>query len=59
VEMVRRAHVGGPSYLFVLNRGVEPVTVAAQGVELLSGAAVSGSVAVAAGHAAVIREEDV
>jgi beta-galactosidase len=59
VEVVRRAHAGGPSYLFVLNRGDDPVTVAAQGVELLSGTAVGGSVAVAAGHAAVIREGDV
>jgi beta-galactosidase len=56
VEVVRRAHDGGRTYLFVLNRGTEAVTVAARGEELISGAAVAGSIEVAAGGAAVVRE---
>ncbi len=51
VELVRR----GP-YLFVLNRGDTPVTVAASGTELLSGAEVAGSFTVAPGGTAVVRE---
>ena len=57
VEVVRRAHDDGRSYLFVLNRGTEGVTVAARGIDLLSGDQVAGSVEVAAGRAAVVREE--
>lgn len=51
VELVRRGR-----YLFVLNRGDAPAAVPAHGTELLSGAQVDGTVTVAAGAAAVIRE---
>lgn len=53
VELVRRGR-----YLFVLNRGDTPVTVAASGTELLAGGTVAGTVSVAPGSAAVVREED-
>jgi beta-galactosidase len=52
VEVVRRGR-----YLFVLNRGTSPATVPAHGVDLLSGVPVTGKVTVAAGGAAVVREE--
>ncbi len=59
VELVRRAHdPAAPSYLFVLNRGTEPVTVPGRGRDLLSAAHATGSVEVAAGQAAVLREAD-
>jgi beta-galactosidase len=58
LEVVRRAHDGGPSYLFALNRGTEAVTVPGRGVDLLSGDRANGSVTVAAGQVIVLREED-
>jgi beta-galactosidase len=53
VELVRRGR-----YLFVLNRGQEPAKVPAQGLDLLTGARVGGTVVVEAGGAAVVREEE-
>jgi beta-galactosidase len=53
VEVVRRGR-----HLFVLNRGIGPATVPARGVDLLSGTQATGSITVAAGCAAVVREED-
>ncbi|WP_433288288.1 beta-galactosidase [Pseudonocardia sp. CA-142604] len=53
VELVRRGR-----YLFVLNRGHEPVKVPAHGCDLLTGANVEGTVVVQAGGAAVVREEE-
>jgi beta-galactosidase len=43
------------SYLFVLNHTDREVTVAADGVDLLSGRSCAGNVAVAAGGVAVVR----
>ena len=53
VELVRRGR-----YLFVLNRAQEPAKVPAQGLDLLTGARVGGTVVVEAGGAAVVREEE-
>jgi beta-galactosidase len=57
LEVVRRRHEGGSSYLFALNRGAEAATVPGSGVDLLSGERASGSVAVAAGQVVVLRED--
>jgi beta-galactosidase len=58
VEVVRR--VGATSsYLFVLNHTDREVTVAADGVDLLSGRSCSGTVTVAAGGVAVVRSREV
>ncbi len=54
VEVVRRV-AGDRSWLFVLNHTPAACEVAADGVDLLSGAAVTGSVRVPAGGAAVVR----
>jgi beta-galactosidase len=53
VELVRRGR-----YLFVLNPTDEPVAVPADGVDLLTGAPVGGTAAVAARGAAVVRERE-
>jgi beta-galactosidase len=53
LEVVRRGR-----YLFVLNRGHAPAGVPARGTDLLTGERADGSVRVAAGHAAVVREEE-
>ena len=55
VEVVRR-HGEGRSWLFVLNHTDEPADIEVEGVELDSGAEVSGSLRVAAGACAVVRE---
>jgi len=52
VEVVRRGR-----YAFVLNRTDEPATVPVTGVELLGGTVCDGTVTVAPGGAAVVREE--
>jgi beta-galactosidase len=52
VEVVRRDR-----HVFVLNRTGEPVTVPATGTELLGGTPCHGTVTVAPGSAAVVREE--
>jgi beta-galactosidase len=57
LEVVRRRHEGGSSYLFALNRGAEAATVPSTGVDLLSGERASGSVTVAAGQVVVLRED--
>ncbi len=57
LELVRRMHEGGSSYLFALNSAAEPVTVAARGVDLLSGAHADGTLTVPAGQVVVLREE--
>jgi beta-galactosidase len=57
VEAVRRAG-DGRSYLFVLNHGHEPAALPAGGVDLVTGAAVEGTLTVAAGGVAVVRERD-
>ena len=51
VEVVRR-----DDCLFVLNRTADPVTVPATGTELMSGEPCNGTVTVAPGAAAVVRE---
>ncbi|HYN95920.1 MAG TPA: beta-galactosidase [Pilimelia sp.] len=56
LEAVRRRQPGGQSYLFLLNHGDEPARVAADGVELLTGAQARGTLEVAAGGVAVVRE---
>ena len=56
VEATRR--VGGDrSWLFLINHGLEPASVDARGVDLASGRRVEGSLVLAAGAVAVIREE--
>jgi beta-galactosidase len=55
VEVVRRAAAAG-SYLFVINHTDADASVAADGVELLTGAQVTGKLTVAAGDVAVVRE---
>ncbi|MFC4942072.1 beta-galactosidase [Pseudonocardia sp. GCM10023141] len=52
VELVRRG-----KYLFVLNRSEQTAAVEAHGVELLTGCDVAGTVSVAPGSVAVVREE--
>jgi beta-galactosidase len=55
VEVVRR-HGDGCAYLFVLNHTAAAAEVAADGVDLLTGEPCAGTVRVAAGGAAVVRE---
>jgi len=55
VEAIRRITTDGPA-LFVLNHTDEPVSVATDGVELLTGGAVAGTVDIAAGGVAVVLE---
>ncbi|GIH96481.1 beta-galactosidase [Planobispora siamensis] len=54
LELVRRAHPDGPSYLFAVNHGVEAVPLEATGLDLLTGEPFPGTVP--AGGVAVIRE---
>ncbi len=61
VEVVRRVTVeasGGNSYLFIINHNDRPATVPlpASGVELLSNVEVAGSIVVASGDVAILRE---
>ncbi|MET0726357.1 MAG: beta-galactosidase [Leifsonia sp.] len=56
VDVVRRVD-GERSYRFVINHGKEAVTVAARGVELVTGDAVDGMLGVPAGAVRVVREE--
>lgn len=58
VEMVRRAHVGGDSYLFLINHGADSALVAASGVDILTGAEFphGTGIEVPAGDVRVIRE---
>jgi beta-galactosidase len=53
VEVVRRGR-----YLFVLNRSHSPAAVPARGIDLLTGERADGEVRVAAGGAAVVRDEE-
>ncbi len=55
VEVSRR-HSGATSWLFVLNHTDAVTTVAATGTDLVTGAVVAGSIDVAAGGVAVVRE---
>jgi beta-galactosidase len=55
IETIRR-RAEGASYLFVINHTDREVDVPAAGVELLSGTPATGSVHVAAGGVAVVRE---
>jgi beta-galactosidase len=55
VEVVRRAG-DGRSYLFVLNHGDEPAAVPAAGVDLVTGRPVGGTLSLAPGGVAVVRE---
>jgi beta-galactosidase len=55
VEAVRRRD-GDRSWLFLLNHGEDDVTIAADGVDLLTAQGVSGRITVPAGGVAVIRE---
>ena len=56
VEAVRR-YGAQASYLFVLNHTDQPATVDAPGTDLLTGTTCTGTVEVAAGGVAVVREE--
>jgi beta-galactosidase len=56
VEAVRRRADGQRSWLFVLNHTDAPVDVPAAGVELLGGATIDGTLRVAPGAVAVVRE---
>jgi beta-galactosidase GanA len=56
VEVVRRRG-DATSCLFVLNHTARPATIAANGVDLSTGNAVTGKLELAAGDVAVIREE--
>ena len=55
VEIVRR-HGAGASYLFVLNHTNAEVLVPANGTDLVTGQACSGTVGISAGSVAVVRE---
>jgi beta-galactosidase len=55
VEVVRRAG-DGVSWLLAINHGCEPARLIAHGAELLSGAAVDGSLLLPPGEIAVVRE---
>lgn len=55
LERVRRIGLGG-SWLFAINHDAEPRTVHTTGTELITGAAVRGTLVVPAGSVAVIRE---
>ncbi|GAA5038583.1 beta-galactosidase [Microbacterium fluvii] len=56
VEAVRRVGAGGRSWLFLINHSAADAVVPATGVELLTRAAVSGSVTVPTGSVRVVRE---
>lgn len=56
LELVRRVGARG-SFLFAINHTDEPLTVAAEGVDLLTGEACTGRVPVEAGEVRVIRED--
>jgi len=58
VEVVRRRG-DGTSYLFVLNHTGSPAEVPVTGTDLVSGRACAGTVRVAAGGVAVVREEGI
>lgn len=55
VEVVRRRG-GSASYLFVLNHGAAPVSMTARGHDLVADAVVDGTLHLAAGGVAVVRE---
>jgi beta-galactosidase len=60
VEVVRRRDPlrrGQPSWLFAINHGGEPASLEASGLELLTGAAVAGRLALPAGAVAIVRED--
>ncbi len=57
VELTRRAADDGRSWLFVVNHGDTPATVAVSGRELISGHEVDGELTVPAGGVAVVREQ--
>lgn len=57
VEVVRRRHENGASYLFLLNHTAETAVVAVAGTELVSGSSVDGAWEIAPGAVAVIRED--
>jgi beta-galactosidase len=57
VELVRRRAGGGRTWLFAINHGERPATVAASGVELLTGAGVGGRLELPAGGVAIVRED--
>ncbi|WP_022917516.1 beta-galactosidase [Ruania albidiflava] len=56
VEAVRRRSEDGTGYLFLLNHTEEQAQVPANGTDLVTGAAVDGSVTLAAGAIAVVQE---
>ncbi|BDZ49616.1 beta-galactosidase [Frondihabitans sucicola] len=56
LERVRRIGANG-SWLFAINHGDEPASVAATGIDLVTGDRADGALVVAAGAVAVIREE--
>ena len=56
IELVRRRGVDA-SYLFVVNHGVEPVTVSTTGFEIVTGMPVAGDAVVPGGAVRIIREE--
>lgn len=55
VEVVKRSKAG-TSWLFVINHGADDVTVPVHGAELISGSAADGTLSVAGGGVAVVRQ---
>jgi beta-galactosidase len=56
LEAVRREHVDGRSYLFLLNHGDTPAVAEAAGIDLLTGVRWDGPTTVEAGGVVVLRE---
>ena len=56
VDVVRRHHPGGPSWVFALNHGEEPATVEVTGLDEVSGERVEGVLHLDPGASAVVRE---
>jgi beta-galactosidase len=56
LELVRRTHVDGRSYVFAINHGEEPAQVPATGKNLLTGRLWTAALALEPGECAVIRE---
>jgi beta-galactosidase len=56
VEVLRRHHADGRSWLFVIDHGGAGVTMKAQGFDLISGLPVDGALTLPPGGVAVLRE---
>jgi beta-galactosidase len=56
LELVRRSHADGRTYVFAVNHGNDPVKVPATGRNLLTGTAWSPALSLKPGECAVVRE---